>query len=48
MSSFVDSKHKKLSEEEIVKIAAKETGGKYTADQNVNPDRFSFFITPLL
>jgi hypothetical protein len=33
MSSFVDSKHKKLSEEEIVKIAAKETGGKYTADQ---------------
>jgi hypothetical protein len=33
MSSFVDSKKKKLSEEEIVKIAAKETGGKYTADQ---------------
>lgn len=33
MSSFVDSKHKKLSPEEIIKIAAKETGGKYTADQ---------------
>lgn len=33
MSSFVDSKHKKLSPEEILKIAAKETGGKYTADQ---------------
>lgn len=33
MSSFVDSKHKKLSPEEIIKIAAKETGGRYTADQ---------------
>lgn len=33
MSSFVDSKHKKLSQEEIIKIAAKETGGEYTADQ---------------
>lgn len=33
MSSFVDSKHQKLSKDEIVAIAAKETGGKYTADQ---------------
>jgi hypothetical protein len=33
MSSFVDSKHKKLSQEEIIKIAAKETGSEYTADQ---------------
>jgi hypothetical protein len=33
MSSFVDSKHKKVSLKEIFKIAAKETGGKYTADQ---------------
>jgi hypothetical protein len=33
MSSLIDSKHKKLSQEEIVAIAAKETGGKYTAEQ---------------
>jgi hypothetical protein len=33
VSLLVDSKQKKLSPEEIVKIAAKETGGKYTADQ---------------
>jgi len=33
MLSFVDSKKKKLSPEEIVAIAAEKTGGKYTADQ---------------
>lgn len=33
MSSFVDSKHKKISPQEIVKIAAKETGGRYSAEQ---------------
>lgn len=33
MSSFVDSKHQKLSKDEIVAIAAKETGSKYTAEQ---------------
>jgi Zn-dependent M28 family amino/carboxypeptidase len=33
MSSFVDSKHQQLSQEEIIAIAAKETGGKYTAEQ---------------
>ena len=33
MSSFVNSKHQKLSKDEIVAIAAKETGGKYTAEQ---------------
>jgi len=33
MSSFVDSKHQKLSKDEIVAIAAKETGGQYTAEQ---------------
>jgi hypothetical protein len=33
MSSFVDSKHKKLSQEEIIGIAARETGGKYSAEQ---------------
>lgn len=33
MTTFVDSKKKKLSEDEIYKIAAKETGGKYTAEQ---------------
>ena len=33
MSSFVDSKHQKLSQEEIFAIAAKETGGKYTPEQ---------------
>ena len=32
-SSFVDSSKKKLSKDEIVAIAAKETGGKYTAEQ---------------
>lgn len=33
MSSFVDSRHQKLSKDEIVAIAAKETGGKYTPEQ---------------
>jgi hypothetical protein len=33
MSSFVDSKHQQLSKDEIVAIAAKETGGKYTPEQ---------------
>ena len=33
MTSFVDSKKRELSQEEIIAIAAKETGGKYTADQ---------------
>jgi hypothetical protein len=33
MSSFVDSKHQKLSKDEIIAIAAKETGGKYTPEQ---------------
>ena len=33
MPAFVDSKHKKISPEEIVAIAAEKTGGKYTADQ---------------
>lgn len=33
MSSFVDSKHQELSKDEIVAIAAKETGSKYTAEQ---------------
>lgn len=33
MTSFVDSKHQKLSQEEIIAIAAKETGGKYSAEQ---------------
>lgn len=33
MLSLVDSKHKELSQEEIIKIAAKQTGGEYTADQ---------------
>jgi len=33
MSSFVNSKHQKLLKDEIVAIAAKETGGKYTAEQ---------------
>jgi hypothetical protein len=33
VTSFVDSKKKELSQEEIIKIAAKETGGKYTAKQ---------------
>jgi hypothetical protein len=33
MSSFVDSRHQKLSQNEILAIAAKETGGKYTVEQ---------------
>jgi len=33
VASFVNSKHQKLSQEEIIAIAAKETGGKYTAEQ---------------
>jgi hypothetical protein len=33
MPAFVDSKHKKISPEEIVAIAAEKTGGKYSADQ---------------
>lgn len=33
MSSLIDSKHQKLSQEEIFAIAAKETGGKYTPEQ---------------
>lgn len=33
MSSLVNSKHQKLSQDEIIAIAAKETGGKYTAEQ---------------
>ncbi len=33
MSSFVDSKHQKLSQDEILAIAAKETGGMYSAEQ---------------
>jgi hypothetical protein len=33
MSSFIDSKLQKLSQDEIIAIAAKETGSKYTAEQ---------------
>jgi hypothetical protein len=33
MPAFVDSKHKKISPEEIIAIAAEKTGGKYSADQ---------------
>jgi hypothetical protein len=33
MSSFVDSKHQKLSQDEIINIAATETGSKYNAEQ---------------
>jgi hypothetical protein len=33
MSSFVDSKHQKLSQDEIIAIAAKETGGQYSSEQ---------------
>jgi hypothetical protein len=33
MSSFVDSKTRKLSAEEIIAIAANETGGQYTPEQ---------------
>jgi hypothetical protein len=33
MSSFVDSKHQKLSQDEIINIAAKETGSKHSPEQ---------------
>lgn len=33
MSSFVDSKHQKLSQDEIIAIAAKEIGGEHSAEQ---------------
>lgn len=33
MSSFVDSKHQTLSQDEIISIAVKETGSKYNAEQ---------------
>lgn len=33
MSSLIDSKHQKLSQEEIVAIATKETGSKYSVEQ---------------
>ena len=33
MTSFVDSKKKELSQEEIIKIAVKETGSKHTVEQ---------------
>lgn len=33
MTSFVDSKQRELSQEEIIEIAARETGGEYTAEQ---------------
>jgi hypothetical protein len=33
MSSFVDSRHQELSQDEIIAIAAKETGSKYNAEQ---------------
>lgn len=33
MTSFVDSKQRELSQDEIIEIAARETGGKYTAEQ---------------
>jgi hypothetical protein len=33
MSSFVDSKHQKLSQDELIAIAAKELGGKHSAEQ---------------
>jgi hypothetical protein len=33
MSSFIDSKHQELSQEEIIAIAAKETGSKYSVEQ---------------
>jgi hypothetical protein len=33
VTSFVDSKQRELSQEEIIEIAARETGGKYTAEQ---------------
>ena len=33
MTSFVDSKQRELSQDEIIEIAARETGGEYTAEQ---------------
>jgi hypothetical protein len=33
MSSLIDSKHQELSQEEIIAIATKETGSKYSVDQ---------------
>ena len=33
MTSFVDSKQKELTQDEIIEIAARETGGEYTAEQ---------------
>jgi len=33
VTSFVDSKQRELTQEEIIEIAARETGGKYTAEQ---------------
>ena len=33
MSSLIDSKHQKLSQDEIIAIAAKEIGGKHTPEQ---------------
>ena len=33
MTSFVDSKQRELSQDEILEIAARETGGEYTAEQ---------------
>jgi len=33
MSSLIDSKHQELSQEEIVAIATKETGSKYSVEQ---------------
>jgi len=33
VTSFVDSKQRELTQDEIIEIAAKETGGEYTAEQ---------------
>lgn len=33
MTSFVDSKKRELTQDEIIEIAARETGGEYTAEQ---------------
>jgi hypothetical protein len=33
VTSFVDSKQRELSQDEIIEIAARETGGEYTAEQ---------------
>lgn len=33
MTSFVDSKQRELTQDEIIEIAARETGGEYTAEQ---------------